>query len=446
MLLKLALGNVRRSARDFSVYFMTLVFAVCLLYSFLASTDYLLALDLASDQRMAFAQAGGVFQAFAVFIDVIFCFLLCYANGFLLRRRARELGTYLLLGMGRRHVALVLMAECAAVGAASLACGLLLGWALSPAFSLVAAFVFGATWAPALVFSGPASIQCTASFAAISALAAIVAVRRVWKRPLVELMRRSSVPERRRFARGVALRVQQASAALLLALVWGTCLLNPGYFIVFIVPMGFVALFGSYFLIRVASVLVPERLRGRVERYWTGLAPFTVRQLEARAETGAMAMAAECVLLAASLCLTVVGLAFSVGMRIGSPVEGADMLLPIAYACVFYGAAFLIAAAAVLALQQLSRAADDEPAYRALAVLGVPERMRRVSVRVQVGVCFALPAGLALVHCIFGFVLIGMISIMMDAHGFVLFAGGTVIATLGILGLYYVVTVRACRS
>ncbi len=445
MLFKLALGNVCRSARDFSIYFMTLAFAACLLYSFLASTDYLLALDLAVEQRMAFAQAGGVLQAFAVFIDVIFCFLLGYANAFLLRRRKREFGTYLLLGIGRRHVATVLMAECAAVGVASLVCGLLFGWLLSPAFSLVAAFVFGAPWRPVVVLSTPAAVQCAISFAVISALAAVVTVRGVWKRPLVELMRRSAVPERRCLAGKAALAAQRVAAVALLGIVWGACLLNPGYFIVFIIPMGFMALMGTYFLIRVLAARVPERLRSRVERYWTGLVPFTMRQLEARAESGAMAMAAECVLLAASMCMTVAGLAFSVGMRMGAPVEGADMLVPIAYACVFYGAAFLVAAAAVLALQQLSRAADDEPAYRTLAVMGVEEGMRRASIRVQVGVCFAVPAVLVLVHCAFGFVLIGMLSIMMDSHGFLLFAGGAVLMTLGILALYYVATVRACR-
>ena len=116
MLIKLALGNVRRSAHDFSVYFLTLAFAVCLLYSFLASTDYLLALELSPDQRAAYAQAGGVLQAFAVFIDVIFCFLLGYANAFLLRRRKREFGISLMLGTGRLRVALVLMVECAVQG------------------------------------------------------------------------------------------------------------------------------------------------------------------------------------------------------------------------------------------------------------------------------------------------------------------------------------------
>ena len=72
MLVKLALGNVRRSVHDFSVYFLTLALAACLLYSFLASTDYLLALDLTAEQRAHFVQAGGVLQAFAVFVVVSF--------------------------------------------------------------------------------------------------------------------------------------------------------------------------------------------------------------------------------------------------------------------------------------------------------------------------------------------------------------------------------------
>ena len=446
MLIKLAFGNVRRSVRDFSIYFATLAFAACLLYSFLASTDYLLALDLTAEQRGAFAKAGEVLLAFAVFIDVIFCFLLGYANAFLLKRRKREFGTYLLLGMGRRHVALVLIAEFALVGAASLACGLLLGWALSPVFSLVAAFVFGAPWAPALVFSWAAAGQCACSFGAISVLAALASVRSVWRRPLVELMRAARVPERRRLAGNVALRAQKVAAALLLGLVWGTCLLNPGYFMVCIIPLGFVALFGSYFLIRAVAACAPGRLRTREERYWTGLIPFTVRQLEARAETGSMAAAAECVLLAASMCMTVAGLVFSVGLRTGELADGGQALLPVAYACVFYGAAFLVAAAAVLALQQLSRAVDAGRSYRALAVLGAPGGMVRASVRREVGVCFGVPVALALAHCVFGFVLIGVLGIMFGAEGILAFMCGTLALTLGILALYYLGTVRAIEA
>lgn len=444
--IKLACGNVRRSIRDFSIYFVTLAFAACLLYSFLASTDYLLALDLTLDQRALFAKAGAVLQAFAVFIDVIFCFLLGYANAFLLRRRKREFALYLIVGLEPRGVAAVLAIECALVGTVALTCGLLLGWALSPVFSLVATFVFGVPWHPVLVFSATSAAQCACSFLVISAIAAMASVRGVCKRPIVELIHADRVPEKRRLAGVRSLRVQKIAAAILLALVWGVCLLQPGYFIVFIIPMGFIALFGSYFLIRVLYATVPERLRRRPERYWTGVTPFTVRQLEARAESGAMAMAAECVLLAASMCMTLAGLAFSVGMRAGSLEQSAQALLPVAYSCVFYGAAFLVAAAAVLALQQLAQASEAGRSYRTLAVLGAPEGMRRASVRVQVGASFALPTAIACTHCIFGFILIGVLSVMFGAEGFLPLAGGTLAFTLCILAVYCLLCIRACQT
>ena len=137
MLFRLAWGNVRRSARDFSVYFMTLAFAACLLYSFLASTDYLLALDLTAEQRMYYAKSSEVLTAFAVFIVVIFAFLVGYANVFLVRRRKREFGLYALLGMGPARVSVVLAAESGMVGVGSLACGIALGCVLSPLFGMV---------------------------------------------------------------------------------------------------------------------------------------------------------------------------------------------------------------------------------------------------------------------------------------------------------------------
>ena len=445
MLVKLALGNVRRSLRDFSVYFLTLAFAACLLYSFLASNTYLLALDLTEMQRLAFAKAGGVLQAFAVFIDVIFVFLLGYANAFLLRRRKREFGMYLLLGLRPRHVSWVLALESAVVGVVALVAGLALGLVLSPAFGLVAAFVFGVTWQPVFTFSTSAATTCAISFAVITFIAAVVSVRGIWKRPLIELMQADRAPERRLLAGARSVRIQGIAAAILLAFVWGACLFSPGYFIVLIIPMGFIALGGTYFLFRVLSVRVPERLRRRATRYWTGLMPFTVRSVEARAESGCMALAAECVLLAASMCMTVAGLAFSVGLRTGTDAAGADALASIAFACVFYGAAFLIAAAAILALQQLSQASDAIHGYRTLAVLGTPVRLMRGSLRIQVGASFATPTLMACVHCIFGFSLIGLLSLLMGAADFALFAGGTVVFTLVVLGLYYLVTIAVCE-
>ena len=113
--LKLAVGNVRRSARDYSVYFATLGFAACLLYSFVASTDYLVALGLSTEQMGVLGSAGDILQAFSVFTVLVFLFLVRYANRFLLRRRKREFALYELCGMGRGAVSVVLVAETALV-------------------------------------------------------------------------------------------------------------------------------------------------------------------------------------------------------------------------------------------------------------------------------------------------------------------------------------------
>ena len=68
----------------------------------------------------------------------------------------------------------------------------------------------------------------------------------------------------------------------------------------------------------------------------------------------------------------------------------------------YLGVVFLVASAAVLALQQLSQAADNAQRYRVLSRLGVSERMRGRSVDIQVLLSFFLPLALALVHAAVG--------------------------------------------
>ena len=63
----------------------------------------------------------------SVFVWAVLAFLILYASGFLVRRRKKELGTYLLLGMERWQVARLLLAETACIGAIALAAGLALG-------------------------------------------------------------------------------------------------------------------------------------------------------------------------------------------------------------------------------------------------------------------------------------------------------------------------------
>lgn len=68
----------------------------------------------------------------------------------------------------------------------------------------------------------------------------------------------------------------------------------------------------------------------------------------------------------------------------------------------YLGFTFLLAAAAVLALQQLSQGADNARRYALLGRLGVEEKALARSAAHQVTLAFLLPLGLGLVHAAVG--------------------------------------------
>lgn len=442
---KLAVGNVRRSARDYSVYFATLGFAVCMLYSFVASTDHLRAMGLSADQLGVLGSAGDVLQAFSVFTVLVFLFLVRYANRFLLRRRKREFALYELVGMGRGAVSIVLMCETALVGAGALLFGMTLGAALSPAFDAVAAFVFDIPWRLAFSFSAGPAMWTASCFAVVFAFNAVDGARDVVRRPLIELMDAERAPEAIRLG-GRALRAGQvALAAVLLAVVWGSCLLQPVYFIALIIPMGFAACFATALVARLGVARWAARARASEGRYWDGLRAFTVRQVEARISSSSMALACACVLLAVAACMMVAGFAFSVGLRTPEMLSSgvAASMAPIGYVGIFYGSVFLLSAVAVLALQQLSGAADARRAYRVLAQLGCERADMRASLRSQVRLYFMAPLAGALVHDVFGLCLVAFLTSALGAEGFFAIVGGVFTFTLGLMLAYGLLTVRA---
>ena len=448
LVLRLATGNVSRCARDYSVYLATLVFAVCLLYSFNASGDYLLGLPLSGAQLEVVGKARDVTGAFSTFVVLVFAVLVTYASRFIVRRRSREFGTCALLGMHSPLLAGVLAAEGLLVALVALAAGLALGVALSPAFGAVAAFVFGVPWRLSWSISPSAALDACAWFAVIEGVAVALSAVGVVRRPLVELLERDRAPERMVLAgRGVT-RAQVALAVALLAVVWGSCLLQPGLFVLAILPMGWAAYVATSPVFRVAAIRLPGLLRRRAG-YWDGLSSFVVRQLEARVSTGSQALSCTCVLLACAVCMVCAGLVFSVGQRAagaagpGTPAEAS--LAPIGYVGIFYGESFLLAAAAVLALQQLSQAADGRRAYATLAELGAEPRELRAVVRAQVGAAFALPAAMAVAHDAVGLVLVRQLAMGVPDGLFAAIAALSLGGTLALLGLYFLLCVRECR-
>ena len=118
MFSELAWKNVRRSVRDYGVWFLTIVFGVCLFYTFNALENQTVLRFLAQNPKTSIVESiRSLIGMLSVFVWAVLAFLILYASGFLVRRRKKELGTYLLLGMERWQVARLLLAETACIGA-----------------------------------------------------------------------------------------------------------------------------------------------------------------------------------------------------------------------------------------------------------------------------------------------------------------------------------------
>ena len=142
MYARIALGNVRRSIKDFGIYFLTLVLGVAVYYAFNSVTQQSAVLRLSTDMRTLVRELGMVIGGVSVFVAVLLAFLVLFGNRFLIRRRKREFAIYLTLGMDRRHVSGIVAMESLAVGAGALVVGLAVGVLLSQALLYATARLF----------------------------------------------------------------------------------------------------------------------------------------------------------------------------------------------------------------------------------------------------------------------------------------------------------------
>ena len=160
---ELSLRNAKRQAKDYLVYFVTVVMAAALLYSFNALTFSQEIRTLSESMEML-----PIMVALATVVVVcVFGWLVAYATKFMLLRRGRELGTYLLIGLENKQVARLFFLENLAVGGCALVLGTALGGLLYQAFRAMALALFKLPYTFAFGFSLPALGLTAACFALI---------------------------------------------------------------------------------------------------------------------------------------------------------------------------------------------------------------------------------------------------------------------------------------
>ncbi len=302
MLARLAFGNVRKSLRDFGVYFLTVVLGVAVFYAFNSMTAQQGVLAFSETQDRMFDLLGMVIGGVSAFVAFVLVFLVVYASRFLVRRRKREFGLYLTLGMRATQVARIVVLESLMVGVASLAVGLAAGFGLSQLLLYVTSALFEADVASAggfaFVFSPDALVSTVCVFAAIFVLAACVNARSVASARLIDLLHAESKGERMRLrSLPLSFALFLVSLALIGAAYW--LLLENGLLepspefagATLLVCVGTVLFFYSLagFLLRLVQMARPLYLRG--------LNMFALRQLSARVNTAFASLSVVCLVL-----------------------------------------------------------------------------------------------------------------------------------------------------
>ena len=125
---KLIFRNVCKNIRDYLIYFLTLTLSVSLFYAFNSISDQPAFSNMGMTGTLLYRQLGIMLSTLSTMIAVVLAFLILYANQFLLKRRKKELGVYMMLGMKKGRISRLFAGETLCVGIIALGTGLLLGF------------------------------------------------------------------------------------------------------------------------------------------------------------------------------------------------------------------------------------------------------------------------------------------------------------------------------
>lgn len=189
MLFKISLKNIRKSLKDYTVYFFTLILGVAIFYVFNAIDSQSVMLDVRANVMDIIKLMNDMLSGVSVFVSCILGFLIIYASRFLIKRRNKEFGIYLTLGMSKRKISVILFFETLLIGIVSLVAGLVIGTILSQFMSVIVANMFDADMTKfKIIFSMKACVKTLIYFAIMYVLVMIFNTFSISRCKLIDLL------------------------------------------------------------------------------------------------------------------------------------------------------------------------------------------------------------------------------------------------------------------
>ena len=144
MLFSLSVKNFKKSIRDYSIYFFTMILGIAVFYIFNAIETQTAMMEVTKIKAAIIDMMNGVMDGVSIFVSFILGYLIVYASRFMLKKRKMEFGVYMTLGMSRVKIAGILWMETIWMGVISLVAGLLAGMGISQFMSLMVSHLFQA--------------------------------------------------------------------------------------------------------------------------------------------------------------------------------------------------------------------------------------------------------------------------------------------------------------
>lgn len=310
MLFKLSLKNIRKSFKDYAIYFLTLILGVAIFYVFNALDSQEAMIAVSESTRMIMDLMVTMLSGVSVCVALILGFLIIYANNFLIKRRKKEFAVYMMLGMGKKDVSKILFGETVLIGIVSLGVGLLIGVFASQFMSILVAKMFEADMSAfVFTFSKSALIKTIICFGIMYLIVIIFNVFMLTKYQLIDLLQAKRKTEHAK--------LKNSYLAVVVFLI-ATVVLGYAYYCVtvdydhmtqskslLVIALGCIS---TYFIFWSLSGFLLNLLRRFKRIYLNGLNTFVLRQINSNINTSVFSMTIICLLFFVTICVLSAGL------------------------------------------------------------------------------------------------------------------------------------------
>ena len=184
MLGKLSFRNAKRQARDYVIYFITVIISVALMFSFnsIAVSNDIKEL---STYMEYFSKA---ITGISIIIILVMAWLINYCMRFMLEKRSKEFGTYQILGIEKKSISNMFTLENLIIGAIAFIIGIIVGTFLYQIFTSIIMNLFSRAYKIDITFDLKAVGMTAIYFFGIFGLVLLNCRRKIKKTKVYDLL------------------------------------------------------------------------------------------------------------------------------------------------------------------------------------------------------------------------------------------------------------------